>query len=238
LRYTARDPRFLDYLVRDNNYGVLPGYSDLCIIDIDNPERMKELGVLQRFEGKTFTVKTRNGFHFYFKCSGFKGKKVLYDPNLPRNDINAHIGEFFFSGNFYVAGPGCYHPSGFIYTVTNSIPVATYTKDEIKDILDIFGFEEEKPAVEKKPLRVIDWNKFKQPQRSLADEIGLRIENLLPFIREPAGDGEYKGAHPVHHSKTGRTFRSTSTRIVGSAGDATRKPMGVVVVAGHSNGLP
>jgi len=82
-----------ELLEHNGNYGVIAGYGNLRILDIDDKKLAKKL--IKKIN--TFTVQTCGGaYHFYFKCD-YNKNKVLKDS----------IGEYR-ANNYYVVGPGSY----------------------------------------------------------------------------------------------------------------------------------
>lgn len=96
----------------DNNVGILTGkVSNLTVIDVDT----EDSNVLNQLKlPKTYTVKTRKGYHFYYQ----------YNENISNDDLRTpdgkHVGEFRSEGGLVVAA-GSKHQTGFIYKVLNDV---------------------------------------------------------------------------------------------------------------------
>ena len=103
----------LSWIEKGQNYGVICGYNNLCVIDCDT-KYISEY-VKARFP-KTLTVKTGSGgFHFYYYCPGLT-KKII----LQRGE--EHHGEVQSVGT-QVVGAGSLHPNGKIYEIVDSSPI-------------------------------------------------------------------------------------------------------------------
>jgi hypothetical protein len=119
--YFANDGRLQRHLQEGGNYGVLCG-NGLIVIDADT----KELQNIVQTLPKTFSIKTKNGIHYYYFCIGFYQKRVL-------KDKEKHLGEIQATGSF-VVGPGSIHPSGIVYKIKDDIPIASIKKETIDKV--------------------------------------------------------------------------------------------------------
>lgn len=118
--YEFDDEKLLEHLKTGKNYGVIGGFNNLRILDIDRIELVDE------FKKKldTFTVRTGSGCaHFYVFCD--------YDINHVLKD---GTGEFR-AKNYQVVGPSCRHPNGNYYTIDKDIEIKQVTKEEILEII-------------------------------------------------------------------------------------------------------
>jgi len=118
--YKYNDLKILEH---KENLGLICG-SGLIVIDADT-DRLNKL-IKEKFP-KTFTVKTKNGYHYYYYCFNFLKKKVL-------KDKKEHLGEIQSNGS-YIVCPGSIHPSGIKYEVKEDIPIQEIKKEFIDDIL-------------------------------------------------------------------------------------------------------
>lgn len=121
--YAYNDIKLLNHLNKNGNYGVLCN-NELIVIDADT-ERLNEI-VLDKLN-KTFSVKTKKGYHYYFLCADFTQKKVL-------SDKGEHLGEIQSVGSF-VVGANSIHPSGVVYEVVNNVEIERIEKEKINDVL-------------------------------------------------------------------------------------------------------
>lgn len=158
--YSYDDPKLLGHLSDAGNYGVLGGCGDLVIVDFDDMERCRELGIFDLLP-KTFVVRSprRGGEHWYYQIPGLKGFKV-YDkeqkePEHPEQykhliDVQAE--------NRYVVGPGSkinwkVGPDGELlkdddigfsrieegcYQVINDVEIAQISEEDLKSRLSQF----------------------------------------------------------------------------------------------------
>ncbi len=122
--YKFNNPKLLKHLKAGGNYGVICG-NGLIIVDADL--KIIDNMIKDNFP-KTFTVKTKNGKHYYFYCVGFDNKKVL-------KDKGTHFGEILSKGSFAVGGNSI-HPSGIKYNVENDIDISTVEKKDIDNVFE------------------------------------------------------------------------------------------------------
>jgi len=124
--YQIRNWLFSDW----QNYGVIAGWNNLAIIDIDNPDALavwldyfaminKHVEVVPQ----PYMVQTRRGAHIYVKLFG------NYN-NQKRQGVDVKV-------HGYVVGPWSTHPSGAVYT-----PITTeYQFPEIFDLNTLLPVE-------------------------------------------------------------------------------------------------
>ena len=120
--YKWNDPELQDWINKGNNYGVIGGYGNLRILDIDNKELAEELFK----ELDTFAVRTGSGGgHFYFEIEDYDNNHILKN----------NLGEFRAS-NYQCVGPNSIHPSGKKYTVKNDISIKLTSINGLKKKLE------------------------------------------------------------------------------------------------------
>lgn len=118
--YKYNDPKLIKHLEEGGNYGVIGGYGNLRIIDIDDPTLIEEYDA----KLKSFATKTGSGGrHYYILCNYnknhvFKGGK---------GELRAN--------NYQVVGPNSIHPSGIPYQVVNDIAIKEYSENELLEII-------------------------------------------------------------------------------------------------------
>ncbi len=118
------DPKLLKHIEEGGNYGVIGGYGNLRILDID--DKIKAEKLLEKLP-KTFKVITGGGgYHNYF-ISDYDKNHVLVDG----------IGELR-SNNYQVVGAGSMHPNGISYKVIEDIDIASISSDVMKALLKDF----------------------------------------------------------------------------------------------------
>ncbi|MEK6827067.1 MAG: phage/plasmid primase, P4 family [Nanoarchaeota archaeon] len=129
------DPELISWLKKGGNYGVVGGYGDLRILDIDNKELAESM--YKRID--SFTVQTcGNLYHFYFTSE--------YEEN------HAYKNGEIRSNNLYVVGPNCYAidkkkgHKGY-YTLVKDIEIKKISKEELAILVNELKGEltEEKP---------------------------------------------------------------------------------------------
>jgi len=183
--YRYNENEFKIYLKQAESYGIVCGYGNLIIVDIENIEDKSVANLVFTKFPKTFTVQTGNGgWHLYYFCPEIKKRIRL-------TKKGRHYGEIQAKGNQCI-GPGSIHPSGNKYTILNNTEIETISKKNLIEILD--GFTEEK-----------DISKFK------INTIGGMNWDISKLIKYCPGlksrdDIKWRGAHPIHGSETGQNF--------------------------------
>ncbi len=117
------------------NLGVVSGYGNLIILDIDNPQFYKE------FDEKldTFTVETGSGGrHYYFIC-GEPFARNYYVLGEKAGELRV--------ANSQVVIPNSIHPNGNEYKVLNGISIKLITKKQIRELL-IGLLKKDEPVVD------------------------------------------------------------------------------------------
>jgi len=118
--YIYTDKKLIEHISKDNNFGVIGGYGNLRIIDIDDNELAKMFST----QLDTFTIKGLQGMHFYILCD--------YDINHVFKD---NKGEFR-ANNYQVVGPSSIHPSGIEYKIVNNHEIKEISEEEILKLLN------------------------------------------------------------------------------------------------------
>lgn len=186
--YSFDNPKLLEHIEKNVNYGVLGGYGNLAIIDCDLLQA--ELAVEKNLP-KTFRVRTgRGGSHFYFIC------KDLEKPIRLKDTHAGDIGDVQGKGK-QVIGPGSLHENGKIYLVEDDIPIAETTAEQIKFALRDFLIIKEKAEA---------------PLKKEHEDIELAITDVAPLSHMTKQGDEYFGEHPVHGSKNKMNFWVNPTK--------------------------
>ena len=138
--YALPSPLIEGWIRGEGNYGILAGFpnekgEDLIIFDADELDRLRELGVLQKFP-PTLTVRTGGGGeHRYYWIMGFDGKVILYDPVLKDEEGDfLHLGEILHK-RFFVIGPGSIHSSGKRYEIIDDREIATIRIEQLREAI-------------------------------------------------------------------------------------------------------
>lgn len=107
---TARDIRKAFELNPTANFGIVTGLaSELVVLDVDGPKGQASLETLTAEHGPlphTVTVKTTNGYHYFFFHNG--------EP-IRNSASGLGVGLDIRGEGGYVVGPGSVHPSGSVY---------------------------------------------------------------------------------------------------------------------------
>ena len=155
--YKFNDEKILNHIKQGNNFGIIGGFGNLIILDIDNKELAEE------FEKKinTYTVKTGSGGrHFYF----------ISDYNINHVLIN-ELGELR-ANNYQVVCSGCLHPNGNYYEIVNDVPIQEISKEDLLKLIKPYLREENSVISD------IKENKGKDTSRS-----GLEFRKLIALFR-------------------------------------------------------
>ena len=229
--YAFDDPELLSWMAKGGNYGIRTGIGNLLIIDIDEVERMRELGILDLLP-PTYIVRTRSGgLHYYYFCPDFDKKRVMYDLILTEKEIinggrvvvSLHLGEMQWMGEQCVAPSSRFRiieedkVTIQLWKEENGLPIATVSREQIlavfagkvkynKKIGGAVASSEEKAAAptEKKPKE----KKTAKGQRagdwaSWLDKV--RVEDIAlpnPILKDSrTTTGEIAGDSPWHGSK-------------------------------------
>ena len=226
--YSFGSGSLLSWIAKGGNYGVSTGIGGLLVVDIDNVERMKELGILERMP-ETYTVRTRSGgLHFYYICADFDKKRIMYDLVKTQTYVSGgkesrgymHLGEMQWMGQQVVGPTSRYREIEPPDTVRiqlwkeeNALPIAEVNIDQILEVFEDkarydrkLGSLKEKTiikgaeAVHKPATKA---TKPAQPSEyAWVDQI--RIEDIAlpsPILKDNRNSsGEIAGDHPVHGS--------------------------------------
>lgn len=161
--YKFNDTKLLEHIKSGGNYGVIGGYGNLRILDIDNQELSKEF--LQK-QG-TFTVKTGSqGIHLYFICD-YETNHVLTNKN---GELRAN--------NYQVVGANSTHPNGNKYQVLNDKSIKEISSEDLKELI--------------KPYLREEHSNFKEVEEQNKDTSRSAFEyrRVIALIREGKTQGE------------------------------------------------
>ncbi len=185
--YKWNDQKLVNHLNNNGNYGVIGGYGNLRILDIDDKSRVEEF---KKIFSNTFMVRTGSGGLHIYLISEYDKNHVLKDG----------LGEFR-ANNYQVVGPGSLHPNGNRYVVINDCEIAKISKQELEKILKPF-LREEAPSFE-----TFDKEKPKDESRS-----GLEYRKVIALImqgktkeqifKEMMAYSKWASAHPQYRELT------------------------------------
>lgn len=118
--YRFDDVKLIKHIESGGNYGVVGGFGQLRILDIDD----KELAIQIKTQLKTYTVRTGSGgLHFYF-ISSYDKNHVLVNG---KGELRAKA--------YQVVGASCTHPNGNKYVVEVDDEIEHLSGDELFDII-------------------------------------------------------------------------------------------------------
>ncbi len=118
-----------------HNFGIIGGNGNLRILDIDDKTLIPYFK--EKFKNTLIIQTGTRGIHIYLKSG--------YDKNV--NLIKG--GGEYRADNRYVVCPGCKHPNGEFYAITNDQPIKTYSEEEIKKILEPYVRKEDDITIAK-----------------------------------------------------------------------------------------
>lgn len=156
--YKFDDEKLLKHLEEGGNYGVIGGYGNLRILDIDREDLIPFFA--DTFKD-TFIVKTGSGkIHIY----------ILSDYNINRVLSNG-AGEFR-ANNYQAVGVGSIHPNGQKYVPYNQNQIKEFSEKQISETLKSYLREEQ-------PTQLTTENKTKDNSRS-----GLEYRKVIALFRK------------------------------------------------------
>ena len=131
--YKFNDPKIISFLESGKNIGVVCGYGNLVILDIDDRELIEE------FDKKlnTFSVKTGSGGrHYYLICEDkFNQSFFVLDNGAGELRVN----------NSQVLIPGDTHPTGNLYEINKNSQLLIITKTQLSEVLNGYvNFDKER----------------------------------------------------------------------------------------------
>ena len=177
-----------NHIKNGGNYGVVLGFGDLIVLDIDD---LEPVSFIIRLLPKTFTIRTGGGgLHMYYRCPDMPGCIRLRGADGRMGgvgDIKAKGGQ--------VVGPGSQHPSGSFYVVENDVPIADITAAQMEKVMGRFYV---------KRLNHSPRSDNFVPSNHERDDFDimdlLTTEDLIRY------GGQYRGPHPIHGSENGQNF--------------------------------
>jgi len=158
--YKFNDPKLLEHINKGFNYGVIGGYGNLIILDIDEPKLAEKLEPVLH----TYTIKTGSGGRHFYLSSEYNTNHVL---------ING-LGELR-AKNYQVVSAPCRHPNGNYYEIINTGKIHPITKISVKDVSELI-----QPYLRKETTP-------NTPQENIAQDTsrsGLEYRKVLALLRE------------------------------------------------------
>jgi len=169
--YSYDAPELQKWIAEGGNYGVMCGFGDLLVIDVDQYARLEEIGIVAALP-PTYRVRSRSGgYHYYYFCKGFPKKVIFHDVVLNETVIldgkeklqALHLGEMQWLGQM-VVGPGSRfenredpNPANAYYQYwkeKDALPIATITPGDITKIF-LGKTKDTKTANVKDPSKLI-----------------------------------------------------------------------------------
>lgn len=193
--YHEDDPALQQHMSYGGNYGVLTGFGNLAILDIDDKDALE---VIEKRLPVTFTVTTGHGKHFYYFYESESPKKIILERGTRGQPEYRHYGELQAGRGFYVVGPSSTHPSGRVYD-HNSAAIATISASDMLNVI-IDYMPKDKPTLVLKSYE--------------ADELELNIEDVISTAGMTVRGDERQGPHPFHGSEGGFNFCTNPSKGV------------------------
>ncbi len=130
--YKFDEPKLLDHLNNNNNYGIIGGYGNLILVDADS----KEINDIAKNKlPETFTIKTGNldkyKYHYLFICN-----KKIKPIRLSEKGVG-DLGDIRSVGQYVVAANSV-HPSGNKYEVIKDLPIMKITEEKVREAFKKF----------------------------------------------------------------------------------------------------
>lgn len=160
--YTFNSPALKQHIQSGRNFGIIGGYGNLRILDIDDKELAKEFYK----KTNTLTIQTGSGgMHFYF-ISNYNINHVLANE---KGELRAK--------NYQVIAPGCKHPSGRLYKIIRDVPIQNISPEDLADLIMPF-IRQEKTIENSKAEKEPQTEKQKDTSRS-----GLEFRRMIALFR-------------------------------------------------------
>jgi len=118
--YKYNDPKLLQHIKDGGNCGVIGGYGNLRIIDIDD----RQLGETIEKQLNTFTIKTGGG-----------GKHLYIISDYNTNHVFMNKWGEYRANRYQVVAPNCTHPNGKRYEIVNDTPILKVPYSQLRHIL-------------------------------------------------------------------------------------------------------
>lgn len=161
--YSHNNKDFLNLLKLGYNYGVLTGYNNLLVIDVDNNTILKEIKELNLPPTFTILSATKKKPHFYYKTKSLK--RTLRFNGLDLLGLGS-----------YVVGSSCLIENNNLilkYTISNDFPITFLSEDEYNKIVSIGQkYKIKQPNTKTKP----------KPKESYYLDKKLLLEKPTDFI--------------------------------------------------------
>jgi putative DNA primase/helicase len=180
--YQADDPELVSWLSHGGNYGTI-AHPPVLLIDADDKEVAEKLK-----DHPTFTnLSGGRGLPHLYYISDVKENGVIEDEN------GKHLGDIY-AHDKQLVGPGSRHNTGGVYRISNDVPLAYISKEELERI---FG-------------KQLKWTGQKRQEieeeaKAERNQIGVEIPlgTLIDTSKFRQHGDELQGAHPLHGSLTG-----------------------------------
>jgi P4 family phage/plasmid primase-like protien len=194
--FTYDNPVLLAHIANGGNYGVVTG-PDRFVVAADTKEVEKaiEERLPRTFTQKSPRHKVKHSF-FY----GTLTRPIECKPTA-QGDPCADV-KF---GNAYVLGPGSKFEDYGEYIISDDVPIATITEDQLSAALDEFIKVRKKPKISKDMAILFTKN----------PELNFPITQIIPNIDALMQTGNsLMGPHPTHGSTTGSNFHVETEKNV------------------------
>ena len=225
-QHSYDDPAFRGHIRGGGGYAVICNFGNLVCLDLDDLERLLELGARLDLLPQTLTVKTGRtdgkGRHFYFYCQDLKQKYIFNDPEIVKPDKNGKMKPIQLgslqAGWSYVVGPGSLHPNGQIYEIIVDAPIATISGDLFWQVMGSIPRKQEKSkdriarikrAAKKSEAMNVDLQDHKNISSCVPVESVIELwenETRQKLEIESRDGPTIIASHPFHGSDSGHNF--------------------------------
>lgn len=172
INYKFNDPNLLNLLDLNENYGVMGGYDNLVIIDVDSDTILKKLNTLNLPPTFTILSALNRKPHFYYKTEDRKSTKRFEGLDI------IGFGNYAVGCNSIITWDkkkGIIDPPQ-VYTISKNLPIAFLSKEKYEEILKI-GNKNPRQFTPKKKVEKPIYNK--EPKREY-----VKRENSHYLLKE------------------------------------------------------
>jgi archaellum biogenesis ATPase FlaH len=185
-----RSVEIQEHIVKEQNVGFLCGSGNIYVIDIDDRRLFNKFS---KIIGKTLTIQTPHGYHFYFKYPTRLSRIIL---ERKEGEEKVHIGELQGVGTQVVL-PGSKNRNGRKYKLYESSPIVELSEEKLNLIIQRYGKVNRTFTIQPP-----NWENYNQTP--LSNKIS--ITSLVDMTKMKHYREEFYGPHPIHGSTTGMNF--------------------------------
>ncbi len=212
--------RVAEWVLSGGNAGLALAETDVVVVDIDGAETAQTVAETLP---ESFTVKTSNGWHRYYRCAEWDRNTELAEGSI-RSD------------GWMVVVPPSKHPDGVRYSVVNDEPIAEVAEEALERLIPASERDPDPPApssrrsVDSGDLdtldRLIDHDGYRAEVRDVLDERDPAHDRrvwLAGFLLDAVGLSVSETAMLIYtHADWGDLDRAETERQVASVAHSIR----------------